>query len=314
MNPNIFVALSNFGQVDPRPLELLKESGVQIHLNTTGKRLTKEEVVKEAARFEGIIAGLEPYDKDVLGQLPKLKCISRCGVGIDNIDTIVAKQKDIAVFNTPYSVIQAVAELTIGMIFDLLRKITLQTQSMRSSKWERMIGSQLAGKKVGIIGLGRIGRKTAEILQKLGAQVCGYDIKPDLQWSAANHIAIVSLEKLLQESDIVSLHVSPDPTLPFCLGPLEISQMKKGAFLVNTSRGSAIDEKALLNALQNNALSGAALDVFSQEPYLGPLNQLTNVIVTPHIATFTQESRLEMEMEAVQNLLSFFKHGKKGIL
>ena len=309
MHSKVFIALSNFAQTNSRPLNLLKEAGHAVHLNTTGKRLNRDELIAQASGDDAVIAGLESYDAKALNHLPNLKCISRCGVGLDNVDMALAKQKGIAVLNTPDVVIQPVAELTLAMIFDLLRKVTAHTELMRQNQWERQTGWQLAGKNVGVIGLGRIGRKVAELLGKLDTQVCGYDINPDPTWAKTHQVNVVTLEELLKESDIVTLHISPGAQIPFCLGSTQINQMKKGSFLINTARGALVDEKALMTALENGHLAGAALDVYAQEPYNGPLSRIPNVILTPHIATLTYESRLAMELEAVKNLLSFFQKG-----
>ncbi len=304
--PKIYVALSTFAQQSPQPLELLKASGYPFAVNTSGVRLSQERLVEQAHDFDGIVAGLETYDAKVLGALPRLKCISRCGAGVDNVDLPLARRKGIAVLNTPDVVIQPVAELTIAMIFDLLRRLTAHTLLMRQRKWERLVGWQLAGKRVGIIGLGRIGRKVAELLKKLDATVCGYDIDPDRAWAETQGITLVGIEELLGQCDILTLHFSASSRQPLCLNVRDLGRMKKGSFLVNVARGTAVDEQALVEALKSGHLAGAALDVYSSEPYAGPLCGMPNVILTPHVATLTYESRSAMEIEATQNILDFF--------
>jgi D-3-phosphoglycerate dehydrogenase len=303
----IFIALSSFAQDADGPLKLLKHSGHGFTANTSGRRVTKEEVIAQAKDADAIIAGIEPYDAEVLASLPRLKCISRCGVGVDNIDLKQAKARGIVVLNTPDAVVQPVAELTLAMILDLLRQVTAYTELMRQKKWQRLTGAQLAGKKVGIIGLGRIGRRVAGLLQKLDVKVCGYDIAPDLSWARDNGVELLGLHDLLNQSDIVTLHLTAVDENPFCLGHKEFQHMKKGAFLINVARGSLVNEEALVSALKEGHLAGAALDVYVNEPYTGPLCGLANVILTPHVGTFTKESRLDMETQAVQNLLQFFK-------
>lgn len=302
----IYIALSAFARQDPGPLSALKRSGFFFDINTTGRRLTKEEIINNARGFSGIIAGLEPYDAQVLEALPDLKCISRCGVGVDNIDLNKAKEKNIAVLNTPDVVVQPVAELTMAMILDLLRRVTTHTLLMREKKWERRTGNLLLGKKVGVIGLGRIGRRVAELLRGWGIEVYGVDIHPDKGWAQQQGIDILTLQQALADSDIITLHLTAIDEHPFCLSENEIARMKKGAFLVNVARGVLIDEPSLIKALRSGHLAGAGLDVFEQEPYTGPLCDLDNVVLTPHVATLTQESRLAMEIEAVQNVVNFF--------
>jgi len=299
----IFVALSTFAESGDAPLELLKEGGFSFTVNPTGKRLTAEQVAAMTAGFDGVVAGLEPYTSAVLRQLPGLRCISRCGVGVDNIDLAAAAAEGIAVRNTPDVVIQPVAELTVGMIFDLLRNLTAHTKLMNEGRWERLPGFLLKGKQAGIIGLGRIGRRVAEMLTALGVTVLGYDLAPDREWARSRNIRLVSLETLLSGSDIVSLHLSPSAEQPFVLSTEELSEMKPGSFIVNTARGSLIDEDALIKALTGGPLAGAALDVYAKEPYAGPLSRLPNVVLTPHVATLTRESRCEMETQAVRNVI-----------
>jgi len=306
MAHHVFIASSSFAENDDRPLKIIKDSGLTLTKNSTKKRLNQEQLMALAQGADAVIAGLEVYDAQVLEHLKKLRCISRCGVGVDNIDLKKAKERNITVLNTPDVVTQPVAELTLAMILDLLRRVTAHALLMRERKWERLTGNLLLGKKAGVIGLGRIGRRVAQLLRAWGIEVIGADISPDKVWAKEQGVKILPLEQVLAESDIVTLHVSVTHDHPFCLGENEISRMKKGAFLVNVSRGSLIDESALFKALHSGHLAGAGLDVFEQEPYAGPLCDLGNVILTPHIATLTQESRREMEIEATQNMIDFF--------
>lgn len=298
--PQVFVALSTFGEYGPEPIEVLEKHGVNYTLNPTGRRLTSEEIIKYGAGSQAIIAGVEPYTPEVLVQLPTLKCISRCGVGIDNIDLNRAKELNIKILNTPDVVIQPVAELTLGMMLDLLRKITIHTHLLRAGRWEKKSGGNLQGKRVGIIGLGRIGKRVSQLLNAFGAQVMAVDPHADQQWAKNHQVQLVGLSELLKTADIVTLHVA-DAT--FKLTDTEFRVMKEGALILNLSRGENIDEQALYEHLQSGHLGGAGLDVFSKEPYTGPLRDLDNVVLTPHLATLTRESRVEMETQAVKNLL-----------
>jgi D-3-phosphoglycerate dehydrogenase / 2-oxoglutarate reductase len=307
VKPKIFVALSTFAEFGDAPLKLLDKSGIEYSLNTLGRRLVREETVEMGRDYEGIIAGVEPYDDYVLDRLPRLRCISRCGVGVDNIALEKAKKNGIVVRNTPDVVVLPVVELTIAMIFDLLRKLSYHTSLLRSKRWEKKAGNLLTGKTVGVVGLGRIGKRVAETLKKLDADVCGADLFPDLDWAKRVGVRIISTESLLSECDLVSIHVSLLADQRFVLGQKEIASMREGSFVVNVSRGGVIDENALYNALKVHHLEGAALDVFQEEPYTGPLCDLDNVVLTPHLATLTRESRVQMETEAVENLLDALK-------
>ncbi len=305
----ILVALSTFAEYGQKPLALLQKSCFLYVINTSGQRLTSDDIVKLGRDCHGIIAGVEPYTSEVLIQLPQLKCISRCGVGIDNVDLLKAKELGIKILNTPNPVIVPVAELTVGMMLDLLQHITWHTVSLRGQQWQKKGGRNLQGKTVGIIGLGRIGKKVVELLNGFDCQLIACDPNADLAWAKDHKVAIVSTHDLLKVSDIVTLHLKANSDLPFVLGEKEIRLMKQDAILLNLSRGELIDHDALYAALKEKRLSGAGLDVFSQEPYSGLLTTLDNVVMTPHIATLTAESRLEMETQSMENLLAYLSEG-----
>lgn len=305
MKPLIYVTLSSFSQFDDAPLKLLQERGIRFLLNTSNRRMLKEEVIEKAKDAVVIIAGVEPYDEIVLEKLDKLRCISRCGIGIDNIDQKKAKEKGIVIKNTPDVVTLPVAELTIGMIFDLLKNLSYMAHLMKLRQWQKAEGGLLSGRKVGVLGLGKIGKKVSEMLISLGATVYGFDLYPDTSWAGKNKVQITTKELILKECDVITIHIASQEIEGFFIGRKEIESMKKGSLLVNTSRGKFLDETALHDALKSKRLSGAALDVYLEEPYHGPLCDLDNVVLTPHIATFTRESRAQMEMEAVMNAIDF---------
>ncbi len=307
MKRKILVALSSFGEFDDRPLRLLDESGFEYKLNPYGRRLKAEEIIEMGKDCEGIIAGLEVYDNQVLEHLPGLRCISRCGVGTDNISLGKAEQLGIVVTNTPDAPVTAVAEMTIALTLNLLRKISFHNALMKKRIWDRAIGYLLNGKKVGILGLGRIGRRVAELFLPFGAVVYGADLLPEEAWAGRHGVRILTTDELIGMCDILTIHISLIEGKEFLLDRDAILSMKRGSFLVNLSRGKIIDEDALYDALKSKHLAGAALDVFTKEPYDGPLCELENVILTPHIAAFTQESRTQMEVETVENLLDSLK-------
>lgn len=302
MMKKIFISTSSFGKSDPTPLEMLKAAGLEVSLNPYGRKLSREEIAALAANSEGLIAGTEPLDAEVLKRLRYLRVISRCGVGMDNIDLEAAKRRGIQVFNTPNSPAAAVAELTVGLILALLRHIPHMDRDIRARKWQKRMGNLLLGKKVGIIGFGRIGQKVAELVRGLGAQVVYCD-------PAVNKAGYtpVSLDELLSQSDIVSLHVSGGGNDAPLLGYKELRSMRQGSWLINCARGGMVDEDALYRVLQEGWLSGAAVDVFEEEPYTGALAKLDNVILTPHIGSYAIESRVEMEVQAVKNLIEGLK-------
>lgn len=297
----ILISTSSFAKVDPSPIELLKSRGFNPEFNPFGRTLSKDEIIKLASQARGIIAGTEKLDREVLSKLTNLKVISRCGSGLDSVDLKVAEELGIKVFNTPDGPSLAVAELTIGLIFALLRKIPLMDREVRSDSWNKKMGNLLFGKQVGVIGFGKIGRKVAVLLKALGAHVIFFD--PFLEEKEVLGFSNTELSTLLKESDIITLHLPYSKENCNLIGKKEISSMKKDAFLVNCSRGGIVDEDVLYLALNNNKLSGAAIDVFVQEPYKGQLKELDNVILTPHIGSYAKEARVKMELEAAGNLI-----------
>jgi len=303
MANKILQALSTFAEHGDEPMQLLKGSSAELVLNETGRRILREEIIEWGQGCTGIVAGVEPYDAEVLDALPDLKCISRAGVGVDSIDLEHAAKKGIVIRNTPDVVIQPVVELTVAMIFDLMRKLSLHTRRLQDRNWSKSAGNLLAGKTVGVLGLGAIGRSVSEVLLKLDAKVIGSDVAPDVSWATAHGVDVLPVDEMLAKADILTIHISVLPDNPFVLGAEEIAGMKDGAWVINVSRGPLIDDIALADALKSGKLSGAGLDVYPQEPYSGPLCDLENVVLTPHVATLTRESRLRMETEAVENLL-----------
>lgn len=294
----ILIATSTFAKDDPGILALCKDS-CDITLNPYGRKLTGSELIELGKATEGIIAGTENYNEATLKRLPKLRVISRCGVGMDSIDLAAASRLGIRLYNTPDAPTTAVAELTVGLILSLLRETCFMDRRIRSGCWDKRVGCLIKDKHIGVVGFGRIGKKVSALLSPFEAQLAYYDIAP----KEGSSCALKPFEELLAWADIITLHCPQEPCAPSLMGGRELRLMKKGSYLLNVSRGGLVDESALFSALKDGHLSGAAIDVFEQEPYQGPLLQLENVILTPHIGSYARESRIEMERQAVLNLL-----------
>lgn len=304
-NDSIYVTLSTFAEYDASPLNRLRTSGVPFSLNTTGKRVSPHQLLDEGRAATVLIAGVETYDARTIEQLPALRCISRCGVGVDAIDLAAARARGITVLNTPDVPTQAVAELTLAMMLGLCRQLPRQSDLVRRREWTRLEAHLLSGRTVGLIGLGRIGRRVAELLAPFRPTIIAADPAADREWAATHGVSIVPLEELLASADVVSIHAASGAATRLALHERELASMKRGAVLVNVARGSMVDEGALVAALESGHLFGAALDVYAQEPYAGPLCSLPNVILTPHSATLTVETRVAMELECVDKALRF---------
>ena len=307
----VFISTTSFAEYDKKPLELLRSAGFEVILNPYKRKLKPEEIVVLASDCDGIIAGVEQITEEVLRSLPKLKAISRCGVGLDNVDLEAAEKIGILISNTPNAPSQAVAELTIALILNLLRKVSLSDRRVRNGQWKKEMGQLISGKTVGIIGLGRIGKRVAELLKSFEVKILASEPNPDKKWVRKNKINLVSMDELLKESDIVTLHIPYTEQNRNLINSERLKIMKRGAILINTSRGGLIDEMALYQALKSGHLGGAALDVTEVEPYQGPLTELDNVIITPHIGSYAVEARIQMETEAAMNLIRMLKEGKK---
>ncbi len=299
----ILVTPSSFGECGSEPLQLLQESGLDIQFNPKKRRLSREEVIALGSDCVGIIAGLEKLDADTLSCFPNLRVVSRLGSGVDNIDLEAAKQKGIVVRSTPYGPTRAAAELTLALVMALLRNIPMADRNMRQGIWRKEIGQLLQGRVIGILGLGRIGREVAQLMIAMGCTVLGHDLVPDVDWSDKYNVQLVDFTDLLVESEILCIHVSILDDNTTLIGAKELASMRPGSMLVNMARGGIVDEDALVTALKNETLKGAALDVYSQEPYTGPLTEIENVVLTPHLGSYAKDAKLAMEIESVENLL-----------
>lgn len=299
----VFISTSSFAQYDASPLKLLKDAGVDVGVNPYGRKLTPDECLSLYKDIDGLIAGTEVLTAGVLRSARKLKVVSRCGAGTDSIDIEAARELGITVFTTADAPTQAVAELTIGLMLDLLRGISREDRSIRVGVWPKNMGNLLSGKTLGILGLGRIGRRVVGLTQPFNLKYIAWDISPDRQFAAKYSIEFIGLDELLVKADIVTIHLPYTSELKGIIGGRELNLMKAGAFLVNTARGGLVDEAALYDALKERKIAGAALDVFEQEPYSGSLTELDNIILTSHIGSYAREARVEMEIQAVKNLL-----------
>ena len=298
--PRILVTTSSFGMESNPAIARMRANGLEVESNPFGRRLTADELVQLGdERVVGVIAGVEPWSRGALDAFPGLRVISRCGTGMENVDSKEADRRDIRVVNTPDAPAAAVAELTLALILGLLRSVPTLDRAVRAGEWPRFGGELLEGKTVGILGVGRIGRRVSKLVQGFGAQVVAFDPAPA---AVPEGVSLLSLEELVAASQIVTLHCPPLGNAPLVDSEF-LSRLRPGSFLVNTARGSLIDEGALYRSLETGHLAGAALDVFLEEPYRGPLTSLENVIVTPHIASSAKETRARMENEAASNLL-----------
>lgn len=298
--PKVLITTSSFNVAAADSLALLRQAGFEIATNPHGRKLGEDEVAGLLGDdVVGMIAGTEPLTRRVLSGARGLKVVSRCGIGLDSVDLAAAAEIGIEVTNTPDAPSAAVAELTLGLMLDQLRRISQADRQIRAGQWKPLMGGLLAARTLGIVGYGRIGRRVARLARAFGARVLAHDAAG----VAADGVAEASaLEPLLAQADIVTLHMPSQKGAGHFLDAQRIGRMKRGAVLVNTARGDLVDEAALAQAIREGRLGGAALDTYEKEPYAGPLAELPQVVLTAHMGSYAEESRGIMEREAADNL------------
>ncbi len=280
-------------QVDKILNEILQKNGLKI---TYEPEITPDQIKEKIGRYEIVIVrSRTKLTKDLIEKATTCKIIARVGVGLDNIDVDAAKARGIRVINAVEGAMNAVAELVLGLMFSLAREIPRADREIRNGKWlkKELMGSELSGKYLGIVGLGNIGKKLARHAKSLNMNIIGYDVVP-IQEDFVKEVGLVKtdLDTLISSSDYISFHVPFTPETKHLVNMQRISKMKKTAYLINTSRGEIIDEEALYTALKEGKIAGAALDVFEKEPAVGnKLATLPNVICTPHIGAQTREAQ-----------------------
>lgn len=306
MKPKVFIATYPFGECGRKPIEILEKEGYEIIFNPLKRRLKGKEIIEQVKDVDVIIAGTEKYPLEVLG-LPNLKAICRVGIGLDNVPLKESRDKGIIITYTPDAPSPAVAELTIGFIIDLARKIYQSDRSVREGYWNRYLGLLLKEMTIGIVGVGRIGKRVIELLQPFEPKILATDWNPNHSLNSKLNFTWSDLDTILYKSDLISFHIPGDKRNHDFVNRKMISKMKTGASIVNTARGTIIDEEALYDGLLQGHLSGAALDVFKEEPYEGPLSELDNVIFTAHMGASAGEARFLMELGAAEDCIRVLK-------
>ncbi len=299
-------------------LSLLKNKGFELDISIKDRPLSKRELVKALKKkpYDGVLSLLtDTIDGEVFDAVPSAKIFANYAVGFNNVNLDEAKKRGITITNTPGALTEAVAEHTIALMFAVVKRVVEGDTYLRKGKYkgwgpELFLGEELQGKVLGILGAGRIGGRVAEIAGKgLGMSVIYYDIKKSEEFEKATGGAFRGTpEEVLKEADVVSIHVPLLPTTTHLMNAERLALMKKSAYLLNTSRGPVIDEKALVETLQKNVIRGAGLDVFENEPKLAKgLAKLPNVVITPHTASATRSARDGMAKLVAENLIAFFE-------
>jgi len=299
-------------KIEPEGVDLLKESGFTIIENPT---ITPEELLEVITEVHVVVVrSRTKITESVINSGKILELICRPGTGIDNIDSSTAEKNNIPVFTSVEASTNAVAELTISLAVSLARSIPLADRSLKDNQWIKnsILGSELRGKTFGIIGLGRIGRRTGILASALEMKVIGFEKQiVDKDYLSKYNVAQVELNELLSKSDFISLHLPATPETIHMIGKEQFELMKKTSFLINTARGQLIIESDLFDALSNNKIAGAALDVFETEPPTNTdLIKLKNLIATPHIGAQIIEAQKEASIVIAQKIINFYSENK----
>lgn len=298
-------------------LELLREAGHTVIVSEKDGVLAKEELVTALKKesYDAVLCTLsDTIDEKVMDAAPGAKIFANFAVGYDNIDMSAAKERGVTVTNTPDALTDAVAEHTFALMLALARRIPESDRFIRAGKytgWGPMLllGVLLKGKTLALVGMGRIGSRVAELAACFGMHIAYCDTKRNEKLEQKMHAEWCDTpEALFERADFISLHVPLLETTRHLINAERLARMKKTAFLINTSRGGVIDEEALVRALQNGVIRGAALDVFEHEPALAPgLTEFENVVLTPHTASATEEARASMSRIAAGNILAHLR-------
>ena len=297
--------------INNEPGRMLREAGFEIDVNKLGKKYLETDLIPVIETYDAVITGVDEITSNVLREGKNLKIIAKNGVGYDNIDVKVATEKGIFVTYTPGAVENTIADTTFGYVLDLARNLTAADRTLRTVGWKRKRGIEVWGKKLGIVGLGRIGRKVAYRAKGFDMEVFAYDPFIDPEYYREKDISSVTLDEIFKTCDFICLHCMLTDETRHLVNKERLALMKSSAYLINTSRGDVIDERALYEALKNHKIAGAALDVFETEPLPkdSPLFELDNLIIAPHNAGQSAEANLEAGLMVAESVISALKGG-----
>lgn len=287
--------------------EVLSPLNAQV---TVGRCRTEDEVLEVARDADGLMVQWAPITRRVIGQMTRCRIISRYGVGVDMIDLDAARERNIRVMNVPDFCVEEVAAHALCFLLALGRKVLLQDRLMRQGVWKAVDAirpiNRFANQTLGLIGVGRIGMRFAQLAAPLGMRILGYDVQPPQDPAPVN---LTDFETVIRESDYLSLHCPLTKDTQHLISAEVLGKMKPGAFLINVARGAVVDTDALVDALSRGKIAGAALDVFEQEPLAEnhPLMKLNNVILTPHLASYSVDAAAQLRRDTARNVVKFFQ-------
>lgn len=300
----ILITPRSYGKTDMSVVDMLKEAGFEPVMNPYGQILTKEQMQKEIADCVGVILGVDPMDKEVIDCAPNLKAIAKYGVGTDNIDLKYCEEKGIKVSITRAANANAVADMAFSLICACARKLVYINDRCREKDWTKIMGFDIYKKKIGILGLGAIGKGVAKRAEGFDMDVLAYDVYWDEAFAKEHNVTFAKPEEIFKTCDFISLHLPLTDETRCIVNAESIATMKPNAILVNTARGGLIDDNALLDALEAGKIAGAGLDVFNEEPPADPRwYTLKNIIMGSHAAASTNGASETMSRMATENVI-----------
>jgi len=298
-----------FGDKDRLPLDLLENSNIEYLINPLNKKLTEDELVEMVADHDVIIAGTEQITEEVMNRGVNLKMISRVGIGLDSVDLIAAENRGISVSYTPDAPAPAVSELTVGAMLTLLRSVHVSNIQMHESQWKRFFGRRLSEVTIGIIGVGRIGKGVLRHLEGFGnPKVLLNDLSDDIKIDNNTDYQWVEKEEIYAKADIVTIHTPLTCNTKNMITRQHLLSMRKDAIIINSARGGIVNENDLYDVMRSGHLSGAAIDVFQNEPYVGKLQEIERCLLTAHMGSMSIDCRTKMEIEATEEAIRFINN------
>ncbi len=309
MKKRVLVTSTNYSLYCGEAKKLLEDNGFEVLENKVGRPHTFEELKELVPDLDAVVAGVDTWNEDVFCIAHKLKIIARFGVGVDNIDLKKAKEYGVAVTNARGLNANAVAEQAVAFMLAMLRQIPHLDASVRKGEWERFVGRSLSNNKVGLLGFGAIPQHVAKKLSGFDVQMYAFDKYPNEAIAKELNVTLCSMEEILNMCDIVSLHLPGLPELHHVMNEKTFSMMKDGAYFINTARGTLVDEKALIAALESGKLAMAATDVYENEPAASdnPLFQMENVICSPHTAAETFDTYRNVSLTGAKAIVDYFE-------
>ncbi len=305
----VLVTATNYSKYCQAGKKILENAGCEIIENPHGRPYTFDELKEIVEDIDGVVVGVDDWNEDVFKLAPKLKGMARFGVGVDNIDLNAAKEHGIIVCNSPGINSSAVAEQAVALLLSLIRNIPEMNSAVRKGEWPRPMFHELKSRTIGFLGFGAIARNVAQRLAGFGPEMIAYDKYPNQEAADKLGVRLVSQEEVLKESDIISIHLPATDETKHLINKETIQQMKDGVYIVNTARGSIVNEADMAEALESGKVAGFGTDVFEHEPIdlSGPLFKYDNYIATPHVSAETFENCETTSVVTARALLAVFE-------